>query len=93
MSSRNLLLDLDERKKANQIYKALKHCRESFNINNMDSLEKKCFDLLKEFSDPEYFEIRKSKDLSKKGGIQDEWRAFVASKVGSVRLIDNIALN
>ena len=93
MSSRNTLLNSSQRKLAIEIYKTLKHCKNHFNINYRESLEKKCLALLSNTLETEYFEIRNANNLSKKGGGHAKWRAFTASKVGQVRLIDNIALN
>ena len=56
-------------------------------------LEKICFKKISSFSNPEYFEIRQSIDLRNTGSSDKKWRAFTATKFGSVRLIDNIALN
>ena len=56
-------------------------------------LEEICFKKISSFSDPEYFEIRQSNDLRNTGSSDQKWRAFTATKFGSVRLIDNIALN
>jgi len=93
MSSRNTLLNPDERKLAIEIYKSLKLCKENFHYKNRETLEKKCLSFLRTSLDPEYFEIRNADDLTKSGDIETKWRAFVASNVGQVRLIDNIALN
>jgi pantothenate synthetase len=49
--------------------------------------------MLKEFSNPEYFEIRDAKTLSKKINRSKKYRAFVATKFMGVRLIDNLAIN
>ena len=48
---------------------------------------------LAEFSEPEYFEIRHSDDLLNNGDKFRSWRAFTATNLGGIRLIDNIALN
>ena len=93
MSSRNSLLNSTDRKQAKEIYRILEYCKDEFKIAEKEKLEQKCFKLLKQHSNPEYFEIRNACDLSKNGDHKTKWRAFVASKVGSVRLIDNIALN
>ena len=93
MSSRNKRLTELEKNKASGIYSTLKYCRDKFNFEEIQFLKSKCYDLLKEFSDVEYFEIRDAENLSKLGTEKTKWRAFVATKIAGVRLIDNIALN
>lgn len=93
MSSRNKRLSKKERETASGIYKILKHCQESFDFDKIQELESSYCNLLAEFSDLEYFEIRDAETLSKKGTKKTKWRAFVATKIAGVRLIDNIALN
>ena len=93
MSSRNKRLSKKERDTASGIYKTLKHCQNRFDFDKIQHLESSYSNLLAEFSDLEYFEIRDAETLSKKGTNQTKWRAFVATKIAGVRLIDNIALN
>ncbi len=93
MSSRNLRLSNSERLLAANIFNILKFCKQKFFSVDFKELENKCFQELSKFSVPEYFEIRNANDLSKKGDNSSKWRAFAATKLGNVRLIDNIALN
>ena len=93
MSSRNLRLSNSERLLAANIYKTLKFCKQKSSSVEFKELENKCFQELSKFSIPEYFEIRNANNLSKKGDDLCKWRAFAATKLGNVRLIDNIALN
>ena len=93
MSSRNSRLSSKDFKKAKEIYRILKYCKENFDFSNRKELEKKCLKKLAEFSEPEYFEIRHSDDLLNNGGEFKIWRAFIATNLGGVRLIDNIALS
>jgi pantoate--beta-alanine ligase len=93
MSSRNSRLSSNDLEKANEIYKVLKYCKENFDFSNREELEKICLKKLAEFSEPEYFEIRHSDDLLNNGDKFRSWRAFTATNLGGIRLIDNIALN
>ena len=93
MSSRNRRLSASDRALAANLYKVLSFCKEKYSPNSIAEMEKVCLQKLAEFSIPDYFEIRNAEDLSKKGSIDTKWRAFTATKIGEVRLIDNIALN
>jgi pantoate--beta-alanine ligase len=93
MSSRNSRLSSKDFEKANEIYRILKYCKANFDFSNREELEKTCLKKLAEFSDPEYFEIRHSDDLLNNGDKLKSWRAFTATNLGGIRLIDNIAIN
>ena len=93
MSSRNSRLSTKDFEKANEIYRVLKYCKENFDFSNREELEKTCLKKLAEFSEPEYFEIRHSDDLLNNGDKLKSWRAFTATNLGGIRLIDNIELN
>jgi pantoate--beta-alanine ligase len=93
MSSRNSRLSPENFERSKEIFKVLTFCRDNFNFSNREELEIICFNKLTEFSDPEYFEIRHSDDLLNNGGEFKIWRAFIATNLGGVRLIDNIALS
>ena len=93
MSSRNSRLSEDEKQVASKIFKTLNYCKNQFEFSNIKELENTCLNMLKEFSDPEYFEIRNSKTLSKEIKSFEKYRAFVATKINGVRLIDNLAIN
>ncbi len=80
-------------KKQKKIYRILKYCKANFDFSNREELEKKCLKKLAEFSEPEYFEIRHSDDLLNNGDKLKSWRAFTATNLGGIRLIDNIAIN
>ena len=93
MSSRNMLLNNSEKETASEIYQTLLYCRDNFNKIEIKKLQEVCFKKLSKFSEPEYFEIRNSKNLSKELSTDCSLRAFVATKLSNVRLIDNIAIN
>ena len=93
MSSRNIRLNLEQQKIASKIFQTLNYCKKHFSFSKINELEKICFDKLKDFSDPEYFEIRNSITLSKEIKKSEKYRAFVAIKLSNVRLIDNLAIN
>ena len=93
MSSRNSRLNPDQQKIASKIFETLNFCKMNFNFSKIKELERVCLEKLKGFSDPEYFEIRNSINLSNKINKEDKCRAFVATKLSNVRLIDNLAIN
>jgi pantoate--beta-alanine ligase len=93
MSSRNARLSKHHRSLAPNIYKVLGMCIQKAKTMDFNDLENTCLKELSKFSSPEYFEIRNANDLSKSGGKNTKWRAFVATKLGDIRLIDNIELN
>ena len=93
MSSRNARLSKHHRSLAPNIYKVLGMCMQKAKTMDFNDLENTCLKELSKFSNPEYFEIRNANDLSKSGGKNTKWRAFVATKLGDIRLIDNIELN
>lgn len=93
MSSRNLLLKEQDKSRAILLNKILKEAKSMFQKRSNDSIEEYCFSKLKEFSVPEYFEIREEKCLKKVKDKSIKQRAFVAISLGEIRLIDNIELN
>ena len=92
MSSRNSRLSAEDFEKSKEIFKVLTFCKKNFDYSNREELEKTCMNKLAKFSEPEYFEIRHSDDLLNNGGKFKNWRAFAATNLAGVRLIDNIAL-
>ena len=93
LSSRNSRLSSEDFEKSKEIFKVLTFCKNNFKFNKRKELEKTCFNMLSNFSIPEYFEIRHADDLLNNGNQNREWRAFAATILGGVRLIDNIAVN
>ena len=93
MSSRNSRLSPDQQKIASKIFETLNFCKMNFSFSKIKELERVCLEKLKDFSDPEYFEIRNSINLSNNINKEDKCRAFVATKLSNVRLIDNLAIN
>ena len=93
MSSRNSRLSSEDFDKSIEIYRVLTFCKKNFNFSNREDIEKICLKKLSVFSEPEYFEIRHSNDLLNNGGKLQSWRAFAATNLGGIRLIDNIVLD
>lgn len=96
MSSRNMRLNDEERKKAVSIYQNLKMIKESLTKGTLDKLTKKAkSNLEKSGFKIEYLEIADAKNLS----IINDWDgkqklvALVAASMNEVRLIDNMLLN
>ena len=93
MSSRNLLLKKEDHNKAIKLIKLLELSKGMFQTHDHKSIEDHCLTELKKFSIPEYFEIREISYLKRVEDKTTKQRAFVAAKIGDIRLIDNIEIN
>ena len=97
MSSRNVLLNVDERRNAAHIYKTLKEVKEKAKDMTVLAAINWVEDRISEnpFLQLEYFEIVNSDTLQaiKSWDESKNIRACIAVKVGAVRLIDNISLS
>ena len=93
MSSRNLLLKKEDHNKAIKLIKLLELSKGMFQTHDHKSIEDHCLSELKKFSIPEYFEIREISYLKRVEDKTTKQRAFVAAKIGDIRLIDNIEIN
>lgn len=93
MSSRNRYLDADERKRATGLYRALAAMRGSAaNASSPEALLDIGRTSLKQDGiAPEYLEIRDAETLQEPDPKRPA-RAFIAARIGSARLIDNISL-
>ncbi len=97
MSSRNTRLNDAQRNAAPLIYRSLLKCKELFPEKDMNFIKDYIDTKFKKNASLqlEYFEIANVKTLSSAFDIDknEKYRAFIAAFSGSVRLIDNIALN
>lgn len=95
MSSRNLRLKTDERKKAVAIFEALSMVKDKVNQLPINELEEKGLEYIKEKigNKPEYFAIVDADTLLKPTEKTKKIIALTAVFVGEVRLIDNMQLN
>ncbi len=97
MSSRNTRLNDAQRNAAPLIYRSLLKCKELFPEKDMNFIKDYIDTKFKKnaYLQLEYFEIANVKTLSPANNIDknEKYRAFIAAFSGSVRLIDNIALN
>jgi len=97
MSSRNTRLNDAQRNAAPLIYRSLLKCKELFPEKDMNFIKDYIDTKFKKnaYLQLEYFEIANVKTLSPANDIDknEKYRAFIAAFSGSVRLIDNIALN
>jgi len=97
MSSRNERLTKAQREKASVIYKTIQEVEERFQGSSLEELTRLAYSRFA--SEPEleleYFIIANADTLEKTDRIKagTKYRAFIAAFIGSVRLIDNIALN
>lgn len=96
-SSRNELLSEEEKEKAVLLYQSLLWARENFGIKSATGITEK---IKSDFENNpsfklDYFEIADAETLEHAELIEEDrkYRAFVAAFMGSVRLIDNMALN
>ena len=96
-SSRNKLLDKNDKQRAALIYECLKLAKSNFETQPVSEIKKmvKSAFLSSENLKLEYFEIASIDDLIPTEEIQPnkKYRAFIAAYCSGVRLIDNIALN
>lgn len=96
MSSRNVLLNAEERKSASQIYAALSSAKEKRKNSSIADIKNWVEIQINKvpFLRLEYFEIVNSETLLPVQAWEEtkRLRACIAVKVGAVRLIDNIAI-
>ena len=94
MSSRNKRLSKIELEDALILRKALVYCKNNFGKLSLKDLEAECFEMLKTTSTPEYFKICDAKSLEKfkENSTPEKLRAFRATSIGEVRLIDNMEI-
>jgi pantoate--beta-alanine ligase len=95
MSSRNILLNNNERTQAIQLYKALSFVKQNASVLSVNELKEKVNEMLSDFNliKTEYFEIVDVDTLQTVNKIvHGKTVACIAAFVGNVRLIDNISL-
>ena len=94
MSSRNKRLSNIELKNALVLQKALHHCKNNFGKIGLQDLQAECFGILQKESEPEYFEICDAESLLPitEESHPENIRAFTATSIGEIRLIDNIEI-
>jgi pantoate--beta-alanine ligase len=95
MSSRNMLLNNNERTQAIQLYKALSFVKQNASVLSVNELKEKVNEMLSDFNliKTEYFEIVDADTLQTVNKIvPGKTVACIAAFVGNVRLIDNISL-
>ena len=97
MSSRNTRLNVEQRKEAPLIQQTLLKCKKLFPEKDISFIEKMVLSTFKtnKILELEYFEIADVATLktAKTKKENTSYRAFIASFIAGVRLIDNIALN
>lgn len=94
MSSRNRYLNPQERKEALVLKSILFNIKSCYNsgIKDVKSLTETAYGFLNNCHSLEYLEFRDKNDLESKTMADDDTIVFIAVKIGSVRLIDNILL-
>ena len=94
MSSRNKLLNITERESASHIIKLLKKARQLYKSSTLEETKRNILKdaLMIENLNLEYFEILDTSQLSGFLEKEKEIRAFIACKVGKIRLIDNLTI-
>jgi len=94
MSSRNKLLNIEERKIAKNIIRLLKKAKQVYKNSTLEETKSEIVKdaiLIKNLN-LEYFEILDLSMISDFIEKRGEIRAFIACKVGKIRLIDNIII-
>ena len=94
MSSRNKLLNIEERKIAKNIIRLLKKAKKLYKNSTLEETKSEIFKdaILVKNLNLEYFEILDLSMISDFLEEGEEIRAFIACKVGKIRLIDNIII-
>ena len=94
MSSRNKLLNNTERESASHIIKLLKKARQLYKSSTLEETKRNILKdaLMIDNLNLEYFEILDTSQLSGFLEQEKEIRAFIACKVGKIRLIDNLTI-
>ncbi len=96
-SSRNKRLTPTEQQEATLLYKSLNWTKNHFKTTPITSIIEKVTHDFKDHPsfELEYFEIADANTLASAKNIEPhkKYRAFLAAKIGNVRLIDNMALN
>ena len=94
MSSRNKLLNISERKSAVNIIRLLRKAKQLYKNSTLEETKRNILKdaLLIENLKLEYFEILDLSMISDFLEEEKEIRAFIACKVGKIRLIDNIVI-
>ena len=94
MSSRNRYLNPQERKEALVLKSILFNIKLCYNsgIRDVKSLTETAYGFLNNSHSLEYLEFRDKNDLESKTTADDDTIVFIAVKIGSVRLIDNLLL-
>ena len=94
MSSRNKLLNNVERKSAGNIIRLLKKARQLYRSSTIEETKINILKdaLMIENFNLEYFEILDISELSGFLNEEKDIRAFIACKVGNIRLIDNLTI-
>ena len=97
LSSRNKRLSVVQLKKATLLYQSLLKARSMYASNSIEDIKKWVVKLFAEdpVLDLEYFAVAEAKSLKIATHKEEQikYRAFIAVYAGTVRLIDNIALN
>ncbi len=95
MSSRNRYLSKEERARAPRLYQALGEVREAILGGERDFkalAEQQMVRLTEAGFKPDYFEIRRAKDLSEPDPDDRPLRILTAAWLGQTRLIDNLGI-
>jgi pantoate--beta-alanine ligase len=95
MSSRNSLLNQKQLVQAPLLFKTLQTMKQTIEENGHTDFDQLCETAKDELKnaglEPEYVDIRRADDLELANASDKHFRIFVAARLGSVRLIDNIA--
>lgn len=94
LSSRNSYLTAEQREEALALSKILfniKNCYKN-GITDACALKETAFQFLNQNHNLEYLDFRDEENLEEKSIIDDRTIAFIALRIGDVRLIDNIAM-
>lgn len=93
LSSRNSYLSAEQKEDALALSKLLFNLKDCYRqgIKDATALKETAFNYLNSHHNLEYLDFRDEDNLEEKSIIDDKTIAFIAVKIGDVRLIDNIA--
>ena len=94
LSSRNSYLTPEEKEDALALSKLLFNIKKCYKqgLTDASALKETAFNYLNSHHNLEYLDFRDEENLEEKSIIDDRTIAFIAVKIGNVRLIDNISL-
>ena len=94
MSSRNMRLNEEQRKRATTLYKSLKHIAKNYTSNEDKTIKEANDMIVAEGFEIDYIEVTdENLNTPNQGNLSSKKIALVAASIGGIRLIDNLSFN